>query len=296
MNKLIDLHIHTNKSDGEYSPKEIIDEASNNNVSIISIADHDTIDAYNDELFNYAKSKKITIIPAVEISTKTERAGIHVLGYNFDLENEEFREALFNLRNSRHKYMKDFSQKLNELGYRVNVEKLDKIDAVTKAHIAQDIVENEENHSILMKVFGHIPKRGDFIEAIMNEGCPAYVKKQTYTPKEAVKVIRKAGGKAVLAHPICYKYEDGFTNEDIENLVNDMEPDGIEAYYVYVDKNDNKVNEAKYWSEFAKLHGLFATIGSDFHNKNGVHKEIGLIGEEILFPENEFNNLMKNIL
>ena len=109
--------------------------------------------------------------------------------------------------------MKDVSQKLNELGYRVNVEKLDKIDAVTKAHIAQDIVENEENHSILMKVFGHIPKRGDFIEAIMNEGCPAYVKKQTYTPKEAVKVIRKAGGKAVLAHPICYKYEGHMYSE-----------------------------------------------------------------------------------
>ena len=85
MLKRIDLHIHTNCSDGELTPIEVVDKAVCNGVSVISIADHDTVDAYSDELFQYASSKGIKIIPAVEISTKTKKCGIHVLGYNFDL-------------------------------------------------------------------------------------------------------------------------------------------------------------------------------------------------------------------
>ena len=83
MTKRIDLHIHTTISDGVLTPKEVIDEAVKNGVAVISIADHDTIDAYTDEIFEYAKSKNIKLIPAVEISTKTKKSGIHVLGYNF---------------------------------------------------------------------------------------------------------------------------------------------------------------------------------------------------------------------
>ncbi len=139
----IDLHIHTNISDGSLSPKEVIDEAWKNGVSVISITDHDIIDSYTPELFSYAKSKNVKLISGVEISTKNEKAGIHVLGYNFDLNNKEFSEALYKVRNARHEYLHNVAKKLNELGYFVNVEKLDKIDAVTKAHITLDIVESQ---------------------------------------------------------------------------------------------------------------------------------------------------------
>lgn len=103
--KRIDLHIHTNVSDGAFSPKEVIDEAVRNNVSVIAISDHDTVDAYNEDLFLYAKSKNIQLINAVEISTKWEKCGIHVLGYNFDLNDKSFRESLYKLRNIRHIYL-----------------------------------------------------------------------------------------------------------------------------------------------------------------------------------------------
>ena len=73
MEEFIDLHIHTNLSDGELSPKEVIDKAIKNNVSIISITDHDTIDAYTEEVCEYAKSKNIKLISGVEISTKNEK-------------------------------------------------------------------------------------------------------------------------------------------------------------------------------------------------------------------------------
>ena len=221
MNKKIDLHIHTNKSDGKLSPKEVIDEALKNGVSTIAIADHDTIEAYSDELFNYAKKNNINIIPAVEISTKTKKGGVHVLGYNIDYKSEEFKKRLFALRNIRHNYLYKVADKISDLGYKIDVEALDKIDAVTKAHIASNVVDNKENETLLKEVFGYIPSRGEYIETIMNEGCPAYVKKETLTPKEAAQIIRQAGGKVVLAHPVAYEYEDNLTEEDILNLEGD---------------------------------------------------------------------------
>ena len=147
MEKLIDLHIHTVCSDGVLTPKEVIDEALTNKVSTIAICDHDTIEAYNEELFEYAKEKSIKLILGVEISTKTKKCGIHVLGYNFDLNNKELREKLYNLRNARHIYLRNVTKKLEELGYKVAVDELDKIDAVTKAYIANDVIGNKENET-----------------------------------------------------------------------------------------------------------------------------------------------------
>ena len=291
----IDLHIHTNISDGLFSPKEIIDEAEKNGVSVISITDHDTIDSYNSELFSYAKSKNIKLICGVEISTKNNKAGIHVLGYNFDLESKDFRNTLAKIRNARHEYLHKVAKKLNELGYLVNVESLDKIKSVTKSHIALDIVENEENKEQLLKEFGHIPSKGEFIETIMNENCPAYVKKQTPSPKEAADVIRKAGGKVVLAHPVAYVHIDNFTDEDILEIVKEMKPDGIEANYLFVDRNGSLIDETKKWNEFAKKNNLFVTVGSDFHRKDGMHPEIGFINTDFKLKDEVIDEIIRNL-
>lgn len=294
--KRIDLHIHTTMSDGAFTPKQVIDEAYKNGVSVMAIADHDTTEAYTDELFEYAKSKNIKLIPAVEISTKASKAGVHVLGYNFDWKDEKFKEKLFKLRNIRHDYLHDVSKKLEEIGYYLNVEELDKIDAVTKAHIALDIVNNKYNKDKLMNDFGYIPSKGEFIETIMNENCPAYVTKRTVSPKQAADIIREANGKVVLAHPVAYVHEDGFTDEDILNIINDMKPDGLEANYIYVDRNNNLINETKKWNEFAKDNNLFVTIGSDFHNKDGIRPEIGFVNTNFALTDEEIDKIIKNLL
>lgn len=294
--KRIDLHIHTTMSDGAFTPKQVIDEAYKNGVSVMAIADHDTIEAYTDELFEYAISKNIKLIPAVEISTKASKAGVHVLGYNFDWKDEKFKEELFKLRNIRHDYLHDVSKKLEEIGYYLNVEELDKIDAVTKAHIALDIVSNEKNKDKLMNDFGYIPSKGEFIETIMNENCPAYVKKRTVSPKQAADIIREANGKVVLAHPVAYVHEDGFTDEDILNIINDMKPDGLEANYLYHDRYNNEIDETKKWNEFANKNNLFVTIGSDFHNKDGIRPEIGFINTNFALTDEEIDKIIKNIL
>lgn len=291
----IDLHIHSTCSDGKFTPKQIVDEAIKNNVLYFSIADHDTVSAYTDELFEQLKDKNICLIPAVEISTKFNGVGIHVLGYNIDVTNEFLIKRLYEIRNTRHIYLEKVTRKLEELGYKVNFEELDKIDAVTKAHIALDIIGNSENEEILKKNFGHIPTKGEFIETIMNENCPAYVKKESVTPKEASEIIRQAGGIVVLAHPVAYSHEDGLDEEDIEKIIDSMEVQGLEAYYIYANRNNVVFNEIERWKKFAKKHNLFVTIGSDFHEDDGVHPLIGFVKNDFEFSNSDMNEIVKHL-
>ncbi|MGN1300163.1 MAG: PHP domain-containing protein [Clostridia bacterium] len=291
--KRIDLHIHTNKSDGILMPTEVIDEAVKNGVDTIAIADHDTVEAYSNSLFEYAKAKNVKLIKAVEISTKTDKAGIHVLGYNIDINNEKLKQKLYELRNARHIYLHDVAERLGEIEYKVNVKELDKVDAVTKAHIALDVVRNPENKDLLIKEFGHIPEKGEFIETIMNEGCPAYVKKSTITPKEAAELIRMAGGKAVLAHPVAYEHEDNLDENEILDIVKDMKADGIETNYIYINRNNEIINEIQKWNEFAQKYNLPVTIGSDFHSKDGIRPEIGLANQDVEFNEEYLEKIVE---
>ena len=295
MEKIIDLHIHTNISDGALTPKEIIDEAVKNNVHTIAIADHDTIDAYTQELYDYAKEKNINLITAVEISTKINKAGIHVLGYNFDKKNKKLLKKLSLLKNARHDYLFNVTKKLNELGYKVNIDELDKIEAVTKAHISLDVISNKENEKLLISNFGHIPSKGEFIETIMNENCPAYVKKESITPTEAAELIREANGKVILAHPVAYTYEDNLTDEEIISIIKDMKADGIESNYIYIDRNNNKINDIEKWNKYAKKLNIITTIGSDFHNFDNIHPIVGLLNEDINLSLNDINNILYNI-
>ncbi len=291
----IDLHIHTNCSDGVLTPFEVIDTALKNGLSTISIADHDTVEAYSEKLIEYAKNKGINLIKGVEISTKINKCGIHILGYNIDINNKEFLEKLNKLRNARHDYLYNVADKLKEIGYIINVEELNKIDAVTKAHIALDVINNSLNEKQLMNDFNHIPSKGEFIETIMNEGCKAYVKKESITPSEAAKLIRSANGIPVLAHPVAYTYEDNLTNEDIKKIIDESEIKGLEAYYIYLDREDNKHNDVKRWLDFSKENNLFVTIGSDFHNLDGLHPVIGLLNEDINLTNEDINNILDNI-
>lgn len=290
--KKIDLHIHTNKSDGLLSPKEIIDEAKKKHVQTIAIADHDTVDAYTDEVYNYAKDNEIELITAVEISTKMKKCGIHVLGYNIDTSSKYLNESLKKIRNARHDYLYNVANKLNEMNYILNINKLDMIEAVTKAHIAMDIISNKTNEKQLLKQFGHIPSKGEFIETIMNENCPAYVKKKTVTPKEVAEIIRKAGGKVVLAHPVAYVHEDNLTMNEILEIINDMKADGLEANYIYTDRNNNIVNEIEKWNKFAEENHLFVTIGSDFHMEDVNHAEIGLENVGVVLEDEKVNEIL----
>ena len=291
----IDLHIHTIKSDGSLTPREIIDEAYKNGVKFLAITDHDTLGAYSEDLFDYAKQHGITIIVGVEISTKYNGKGFHVLGYNFDYKNNELNALLAKIRAIRSKYLIDVERKLADLGYVLNIEKLKNVESVTKANIALDIVENKLNEKILIETFGFVPSRGVFIETILNSGCPAYVRKEAISPKEASEAIKNAGGKVVLAHPVVYDKKDKIPTEMIEEVIHSMEIDGIEANYIYYDKNLNRFNDIQKWNEFAEHHGLFVTIGSDFHMDDGVKVKIGFVNQDFSLSDQQVDEILKNL-
>lgn len=281
MEKKIDLHIHTNCSDGDNSIYEVIDMAINNKLDMISITDHDTVMAYGDEVFKYAYDRGIELVTGVEISVKYNNETIHVLGYNIDVENENLNNKLEMIRNQRHIYLRDVADKFMTLGYIVNVDSLDKIEAVTKAHIANDIINNKNNSKLLIDKFGYIPDKGEFIESMMNEGCPCFVKKKSISPVMAAEMIREAGGVVFLAHPVAYKYEDGLTDEDILIIVREMNADGIEANYIYVDKFNNVIDDREHYQKLARDNGLKISTGSDFHKIDGIHPEIGFVNYEM---------------
>jgi len=187
------------------------------------------------------------------------------------------------------------SEKLEKLGYYINTEELDKIDAVTKAHIALDIIKSSKNEQKFLDEFGHIPGKGEFIETVMNENCPAYVKKETVTPQKAAEIIRQANGKVILAHPVAYEHEEGLNEEDILKIVKDMNPDGIESNYIYIDKDNNEFDECEKWNRFAKNNNLFVTVGTDFHNSDGIRPEIGFVNKRIELTEDEIDKIIENL-
>lgn len=295
MGTIIDLHMHTNKSDGALSPKELIDEAIKNNVKIISITDHDNIDSYTEDLIEYARNKGIILIPGVEITANAKRCEIHVLGYNFDLNNKLLQECFVNLKKVRLNYLYEVVKNLNKLGYIVNIEKLKQVNIITKAHISDDIIHNKENEDLLIKTFNHIPNRGEFIELIMNEECPAYVKRESISAKDAINIIKQAGGKAIIAHPVAYAHEDNMSDDELLEIINEIKPDGIEANYLYVDRNNNRFDECEKWNKFAEKNNLIVTIGSDFHKKDNIRPEIGFINWNINISEDCIKNIYDNI-
>lgn len=291
---MIDLHIHSNYSDGIMSPCEIIDAAAQNQITDISITDHDSLSAYTEDTINYAKLKGVNLICGVEISTKLN-TGFHVLGYNVNLHNTELQSTLEKLQHARIDYLYNVSKKLNELGYKINPDTLKDLPSVTKAHISASVVANPENKKILTKNFGHIPNKGEFIETVMNEECPAYVEKYCITPIQASELIHRAGGKVVLAHPVCYKHEDNIDKATIKQLVLDMQADGLETNYLYVNRNNTLINEIDDWNQVAKELNIFTTIGSDFHAPDTIRPSIGFVNLNFTFSDEQIKTILNNL-
>lgn len=288
----IDLHIHSTKSDGSLTPEQILKEAKRNGVKFLAITDHDTVAGLSEDTFEKAENLGLKLIPGVEISTRCNGKGFHVLGYNFDTKNKELLKLLEKVRNNRKKYLSDVNEKLKELGFVMDIEKLSKVESVTKANIALDIVTNPANKQKLEEVFGTVPARGEFIETIMNEGCPGFVRKESILPEEAGNAIRNAGGKVVLAHPVVYFRKDKVSVDMIEDVLNRLKPDGLEANYLYFDKFNNMFDDIDFWKDFAEKHGLFQTVGSDFHLDDGVRAKIGFKNYDLTLSKENVEKIL----
>lgn len=270
----IDLHLHTNHSDGSLSPVELIDLLEKYEVTTFAITDHDTISALP-EAQDYAKAKGIRLIKGVELSIEyalPEMEHLHLLGLFIDIEEPHLNEALHNLRQEREKRAKAIIQKLKDLGITFDEHQLHELlqqESIGRPHIAKMLLKN-----------GVVQTVGEAFEKYIGRNGPAYVPKKKFRLQEAIDLIHKARGLAIVAHPISL----GAGSElEILKRLDELRAfgiDGVEAYYSSHDEHLTNL-----LIDYAHEHRLAISGGSDFHGE--AKKEIlPVIGMgELCIPE-----------
>ena len=187
---LVDLHMHSTCSDGQLPPEELVKLASERNLRVISITDHDTIDALKIAK-THGQDLGIRVIPGVEISAYFDRE-VHLLGYFFDPENQTLKSALEKQKVARIERVREICNRLDRLGYVVYPDQIieNAGASVGRPHVAQALVEA-----------GHVRNMDDAFRRFLRNGGPAYVPEWQIDFRAAVEVIHEAGGVASIAHP-----------------------------------------------------------------------------------------------
>ncbi len=243
----VDLHIHSTASDGRLSPAEVVRKSVEAGLTVIALADHDTVDGIIPALEAAKTFPWLKVIPCVEISTDAPKGEVHVLGYFIDYTHHELREALEGLRHSRRTRAQGMIDKLGNLGIHIEWERVQEIagsGSIGRPHIAQAMLEK-----------GYIASIREAFTKYIAWGGPAYVKREKMTPVEAVELILRANGLPVLAHPL--------TINEPETMVIELKASGlvgIEAYY-----DGYTAAEISRLVSLAKRYGLIGTGGSDYH-------------------------------
>jgi predicted metal-dependent phosphoesterase TrpH len=244
----------------------LLNLAASKNLSCVSITDHDTFAAYATAP-KIAESLGLELIPGIEVSSVNKNRDIHILGYFCDVQNAEFLEALNIQHKSRRDRVMASLEKLRKLGIYVSYEQVQQHClgvSIGRPHIARAMFEA-----------GHVNSFQEAFEFYLKESAPAYSPPTGFTCEEAISLIKKSGGLAVMAHP-------EYTNAD--DLIPMLVECGIAGIEVYNYKTARNIEKYK---KIAKQYGLAETGGSDFHSN-----ENGLFGRQEL-PYSIVENLKK---
>lgn len=244
----IDLHSHTTASDGTLTPRALVAAAAERGVAVLAVTDHDSTEGLAEAMDEGAR-RGVTIVPGLEINCDVEGAEIHVLGYFVDHEAEWFREFLREQRAERRARVTRICDRLAELGMPIDPAEVFAIvreGSAGRPHVAQVMVQH-----------GYVKSVREAFDRWLRTGGPAAVPRRRLTPVEAVRVIRRAHGVPVMAHP-------GLADRDalIPELIREGLL-GIEAYYP-----EHSAAQTEHYLALCRAHGLVATGGSDFH---GTH-------------------------
>lgn len=264
----IDLHTHTLHSDGTFTPSEAVALALERKLDVISVSDHDTT-AGIAEALEAAEGTPLEIVPGVEFSAEYEGGSIHVLAYWMDLEHDEFQTELSRLRDDRWRRGHTMVRRLQALGYPVALSRVTELAAgknIGRPHVAQALVEA-----------GVIPTiKEAFTDELIGTGGRAYAAKHALHPVPAVELIKRAGGVAVLAHPVLWRDELPVPETLIAEMV-DAGLEGIESAHPDHDPED----EARY-RELARRFDVIPTGSSDCH---GTRYDPVRMGSVVTEPE-----------
>lgn len=272
MKQFVDFHIHTNISDGSDSVHEIIELAQNNNVSVISITDHNTLDAYAGDAFLHASSAGLRLVPGVELDVIFEGRQFHLLGYGIDLQNSMIREVCT------HNSMVQEEYNLNLIRCMVK----DRIEVNVKEYLEYQIPLGRGGWKLL-NYFLDIGLTQSLLEGTkyykqygFNSNTIKFV-----SLKEAVKVIKETGGVSILAHPaeqIPYNQYDK-QHEDFWNILTAVlktNIEGIECIHPL-----HSFGLQKELINFCNERSLYISGGTDYHG-HFFNKQKQTIGGQLI--------------
>ncbi len=259
MEKYIDLHTHSLKSDGSMTPTEVVEEAKKAGLAAIALSDHDSTDGVR-EAIEAGERLGVEVIPAIEFSviSKTET---HILGYFIDIDNPDLRNMLKEVVDLRIERNHVTCKRLNELGFDITLEEVRALapnNFVGRAHFARVLMDK-----------GYIATVKEGFDKYMSVGKYAYCEKQRLSARDAIELITKCGGISFLAHPHLTKLSDDELKEFLTELKS-YGLCGLEGYYT----DYTPEMQIKYQS-MAKELGLMISGGTDFHAKMKPHISIG---------------------
>jgi predicted metal-dependent phosphoesterase TrpH len=272
---LIDLHSHTNESDGSCSPAQLVEEAARAGVSVLGITDHDTFAGF-DQAGVFAREHGVELVCGIELSTKLRGQSVHLLGYFMRNGGaKEFREWVLELQKARRERNVRLAARLRELGFDITIEEAEARGRgmTGRPHFAQIMMEK-----------GYVTSYRQAFDDYLDESATAYVFRHEPTFAEGVEHIRNSGGIASLAHPIRVR-------GDVPSLMPELCASGLNALEAY--HSDHGPSETAEYLDLARKYSLLVTGGSDFHGAVKPDVRLGIGEGNLRVPDEVLETLRK---
>lgn len=273
---IVDLHTHSDKSDGSYTPCELVDYAIEKGLTAFALTDHDTTDGL-DEAIAYAADKPVEVIPGIELSTEYQGRDIHIVGIDINHHSPDFLSHLKSFQDSRVNRNIKMCNNLREAGIDITFDKLQAEfpnSVITRSHYAKYLLAH-----------GYIKDLKEAFDRYVGDHCKYYVPREKITPAQAVSLILEAGGIPILAHPVLYHMTKG----QLETLVSELKAAGlvgIEAVYsTYTPADEREIKR------LAAKFGLCISGGSDFHGTAKPNLDLATGYGKLFIPEEILTNL-----
>lgn len=249
---MIDLHVHTTASDGQYTPSQIIQKASEKNFKAIAITDHDTVDGIA-EAKKEAEKCGIILVPGIEINITYPKGEFHLLGLGLKNISTSLQEIIQYLQSHKINRNEEIIKKMNEDGVNITIKELQERfpnTVIGRPHIAQMLVERKI-----------VKTRQQAFDQYLANGRKWYIQRTGANLDEAIIAIKDSGGVPVIAHPMSL-YQSWGKLPDIIKDYKERGIMGLEAFHPGA-----RVTECLRLEELARSLGLFVTAASDFHGE-----------------------------
>jgi hypothetical protein len=260
---LIDLHTHSNASDGTDTPSELINKAISRGLDVIALTDHDTVGGWDEAisaLKGHNSNSNLELVLGSEVSCQDEDGtSIHMLGLLFDPTYTPLIDEFEKTRENRVTRMSRIISRLNEAGIEITIEEVNaqkRGDATLgRPHLADALVAR-----------GHVASREEAFNIFLHNGSKFYINHYSPSPELAIKLIKEAGGVAVIAHPLASRSGRKINPETLNRLIS-AGLDGIE-----VDHRDHNEMERSELMRLAIEHDLVVTGSSDYHGTGKLNQ------------------------